>query len=72
VLLSSTNDASYTNTQWGLPGDTPVVADFDGDAKADLAVVRPETGTWWVLLSSTGSYISTQWGLPGDVPIGGR
>ena len=25
--------------------------DFDGDGKAEMAVYRPATGAWWVLLS---------------------
>ena len=59
--------------QWGLPTDVPLVSDFDGDGRTDLAVFRPEEGGWYVRHSSSNySYASWawyQWGLPTDVPL---
>ncbi|MEO8480748.1 MAG: FG-GAP-like repeat-containing protein [Acidobacteriota bacterium] len=55
---------------WGIPTDTPVAGDFDGDGKRDLAVYRSTTGMWYILGSSTG-YRQTPWGAfsVGDVPV---
>ena len=46
-------------------------ADFDGDGKTDVAVYRPATGNWYILLSTTNSasYISYQWGVTTDIPV---
>ncbi|MFN8391078.1 MAG: FG-GAP-like repeat-containing protein [Bdellovibrionota bacterium] len=52
---------------WGLPGDVPVVGDFDGDRTEDRAIYRPSDGSWWLLRSGLGP-ISVSWGLAEDVP----
>ena len=53
---------SYENI-YGKNGDTPMPADYDGDGRTDLAVVRDENGSkvWYASFIST-----TIWGLPGD------
>jgi hypothetical protein len=69
VSYDPTTGAARTQ-QWGLPGDVPVSADFDGDGRADFAVWRPVNGTWYIIPSSRpGTSLTLEWGLPGDIPV---
>lgn len=59
----------------GAPGDQPTMADFDGDGRADLAVITPgvgdRTGTWTLRRSADGSVSTVLFGLAGDVAVPG-
>jgi hypothetical protein len=46
-------------------------SDFDGDGASDLAVFRPQTGTWFILNSGSNTFTQTQFGQKGDVPVDG-
>ena len=72
---SSTGYADSRIIQWGVAGDIPVPADYDGDRRTDVAIYRPSTGQWFVYIASEdGSVVDmygVQWGDPaqGDVPV---
>jgi hypothetical protein len=68
-IVQSSTGATVTR-QWGLEGDMPVPADYDGDRFAELAVWRPSNGTWYFVSSSTGGgQSSKQFGSAGQVPV---
>ena len=78
VLLSSRGRSPIPGealvAQWGLPGDHPIVGDFDGDGRSDLSVWRPATGNWWSCYSGSEfncglGFGVRQFGLGVDVPI---
>lgn len=55
------------------PSSTGRRGDFDGDAKADVSIYRPNTGTWHILSSASGyaSGATYAWGVATDVPVTG-
>jgi hypothetical protein len=60
---------SWTRIEWGREGDIPVVGDYDGDAKADVAVYRPTEAKWYIRNSTSGTTTLLQWGGWGDIPL---
>ncbi len=62
---SSTGGIGFRSIRFGIAGDIPVAADYDGDGMSDAAVYR--NGVWYVL-GSTGGYMSESFGLPTDIP----
>ena len=66
-------EVSDKSVSWGLPGDTPVIGDWNGDGKDDIGIFRPGSGLW--SLDSNGNTAwevsdkSVSWGMPGDTPV---
>ena len=56
---------------WGMAGDVPVPADYDGDGITDIAVWRPSDGNWFVINSGSNRMSIQQWGTAGDIPLPG-
>ncbi|MBS1797173.1 MAG: hypothetical protein JSS81_25320 [Acidobacteria bacterium] len=73
-------DGTFRAFQFGVNGDTPAPADYDGDGRTDYAVARSAGGlkTWYIRNSFDGSYRIVQWGIaedrlvPGDYDDDGR
>ena len=75
ISVQAANSLGMTGLVTGLAfvPATPGTGDFDGDGKVDLTIFRPNTGTWFVLQSSTNytNYSSTAWGASTDIPVPG-
>lgn len=65
-VLGTTNSQFVTNG-WGIAGDLPVPADFDGDGKTDFSIYRPNTGQWWIQRSSDNQTHVVSFGAPCEI-----
>ena len=65
---SSQPGVDFRTIAWGVSGDKPAAADYDGDGRQDAAVFRPSNGTWYILRSSDNQILPIRFGLAEDVP----
>lgn len=66
----SLGGSQTSNVTFGIPGDKPLLGDFDGDVKTDPAIYRPSTGEWWYAASSAGGqHRAGRWGISTDIPV---
>jgi hypothetical protein len=65
----SNNALNYQIFQWGKAGDKPIMADFNGDGRDELAVFRPSNGVWYIYNQITGTYKIQQFGIAEDIPV---
>ncbi len=71
LAANAPSAASIAGFSWGLPGDIPQPADYDGDKRTDFAVFRPATGVWYLSNSNNGTYntfSAPNWGIATDEP----
>lgn len=68
ATTGNTPGATIGIAPFGLAGDIPQPADYDGDKKSDLAVFRPSTGIWWINRSSDSVVTNAAWGSATDLP----
>lgn len=69
ILGSSIGFRAY---QFGLQNDLPLRGEYDGDNRADLAVYRPGSNTFFILKSTNGGVIANTFGISAtDTPVTG-
>ncbi|MCV5232003.1 hypothetical protein OFC56_33105, partial [Escherichia coli] len=50
----TTDTFTFQAISWGLPGDIPMIRDFNGDGIEDFAVWRQSDLKYYILLQNTG------------------
>lgn len=67
------NLGSAVQAHWGYSGTVPVLGDYNGDGRDDLAVFDESRGNWYVYDISNNVVLAWQvnWGYRGCVPVPG-
>ena len=73
IFLKNTNDTGFADIalNYGLPGDQPVVGDWDDNGAATIGIYR--NGSFYLRNSNTNGFAEIVFGLgnPSDMPIAG-
>ncbi len=73
LFLKNSNTTGFADiaVNYGVPGDYPVVGDWDGDGDATIGIYR--NGVFYLRNSNTAGFadIVFPFGLPGDQPVAG-
>jgi hypothetical protein len=73
LYLKNTNKTGYADVQinYGLPGDYPVVGDWDGNGTATIGIYR--NGSFYLRNANTIGFADVvfSFGAPGDQPVAG-
>ncbi len=67
-VIRSSDGVLYSRA-WGVPGDTPVVGDYNGNGQDEIAIYR--AGAWFIFDENDGAHVK-YWGVAGiDKPVVG-
>lgn len=66
------SDGGLTEWNWGEAGFEPVIGDYDGDGRWDMAVYQETSGLWYIrTLDGQLLVPGAVWGGPGCTPVAG-
>jgi serine protease AprX len=73
--LRNSNTSGFADLviNYGNPGDTPVVGDWNGDGMTTVGAYRSSNSTFYLRNSNTSGFADTviNYGVPGDIPVVG-
>ena len=62
----NSSDGSFAFEIFGISGDQPIPADYDGDGRANITVFRVSNSTWYTSTNPATNYGAVPFGQNGD------